>query len=299
MTRHRWAALAWLAAVIVFVDAMAGPVPDSNVPLGDEKLWQWKDRYVRIEPQDTPDAPSNDHPARLIPQELLPMLSALQVTRPSKRRFNRKINEDRQLPVFTDQELETLAQALSKGLARAGPREDVTFFITGDHDAGVRGMFRNHDVNSARVFFRGGELNIIFGEIHGTYSGRAVEDTGSREGPAARPWALVPASGIRYHRQGDSARKDWVVIDPRTVLDQYRERGWHISGKAGEPVRGEPAPPDASPATDTPKASTGAPLEAQLGALKDLRERGLITEEIYKERVHRLLDEQLPQRPTH
>lgn len=299
MPLRRLAVAASLTAAIVLAHGAGAVPPDPSEPPKVRALWQWKDRFVRIEPQDQPDAPPNDHPARLTPQELLPLLSALQVTRSAKRRFNRKISEDWQLPVFTDQELETLAQALSKGLAEAGPREDITFFITGDHDAGVRGMFRNHDVNSARVFFRDGDLNIIFGAIHGAYSGRAVEDTGSREGAASRAWALVPASGIHYQQQGDIARKDWVVIDPQTILDQYRQRGWHISGEAGEvpPDLPLPATPStgAESATGTPKAAPAAPLEVQLGVLKDLRERGLITDEMYKERVHRLLDERLPQ----
>ncbi len=294
MIHQRWRVCLWLGAALVLADTLADAAPNPNASSGGETLWRWQGRYVRIVPQDTSDAPPNDHPARLTPQELAPLLTALQVTRPTKRRFNRKISEHHQLPVFGDQELETLARALSRGLARAGPRQDIVFFITGDHDAGVRGMFKNHDVNTARAFLRDGKLNLIFGEVHGSYSGRAVADTGSRRSTADPPWVLVTAEGIRYHTQGDRVRRDWVVIDPSAVLEQYRRRGWQIPAVGAGPVGGGSATPDPTAADARPSVTTH--LAAQLRVLKDLRGQGLITEEIYKERVHRLLDEQLPQR---
>jgi len=275
-------------------------------------LWERQGRYVRIVPQDLSTAPPNDHPVSLPPGEVEAVLSALQVEFPATRRFRRKVEADWRLPVFDPQEGEILGKAISLGLGQAGLRQDLVFLVTGDHDVGVRGLFRKHDLNSGRVFYRRGRLNIIFAQVHGAYPPSAagtppVSALGSRTPGEAPPWRVVQMPGVDYHRQDGGERHDWVEIDLQTVLSgldwtpgQMTPRGFaqdrvspgSQAAEQGSGTAEGSVPQAAGASAAAPRPGGGTPLgvEGRLALLKRLRERGLISKEVYDARVKETLD---------
>ena len=101
----------------------------------NKTLWSYEDRYVRIEPQDSSsNTPPNEHPVTLPAAQLRAVLGALQVTLPKKSGlFSRSADKNETVPVFTDKELDVLSEAIARGLAQAGSRQDITFLTVGNH----------------------------------------------------------------------------------------------------------------------------------------------------------------------
>ena len=202
------------------------------------QLWKWQERYVRIEAQDVSDAPPNDHPANFTSQQIGAILDALRVDLLQKKRFfsrNKKPAEERIARVFTDNELEVLSDALSRGLARAKPREDIVFVITGNYDRAFGGVLKEREVNTGRVFYADGKLNIIFGEIRGQFSEprgagamvaypAVIPVPGSRKTSVPHEWALVLGPGLRLYQHNRVSRSDWVLIDPELTMARFEEK---------------------------------------------------------------------------
>lgn len=216
-------------ACAVSLSAAAG-IQDSGQA---RSLWKWQERYVRIEPQAERDAPPNDHPVTFTPQQIGVMLDQLKVRLPRKKRFFFRARDERQgVPVFSDRELQVLSDALSRGLAQAGPREDVVFLTTGNIDRALGGTLKERQTNTGRVFFRDRRLNIIFGDIHEelpqprgagamvAYPARILRP-GQRSRPASHNWQLALGPAMALHRDGDTTRTDWVEIDPHEAMARF------------------------------------------------------------------------------
>jgi hypothetical protein len=210
-----------VAALILTLSIMfSGMIPDALAG-SEERIWRHRDQYVRLEPQDrgAQAPPANDHPANLTPAQIRDMLGTLEIRYPKRDKIGK---------LFTTSELNILQDAVSKGLASATPRQDVTFAIVGIH----RGMFAfNHDrsVTTGRIFFSKGKLNLIIGRLHEEYN--EDEDRrmhpflpGSRKYEAprswepAKPWEFVSQGGVAVKQQGDIERYDWVILDPDPEL---------------------------------------------------------------------------------
>jgi hypothetical protein len=105
-------------------------------------LWSANDQWVKIEPQDDAAAPPNDHPAQLASEAVSNALAALRI---------RIVDEDTaaeaQRSVFTAEELRNLAPRIASGLAKAGPRQDVTFSTIGSHPRSAGGLVKDPGVN--------------------------------------------------------------------------------------------------------------------------------------------------------
>jgi hypothetical protein len=218
--------------------------------------------YVRIERIEA-GAPDNSHPFSISADELRRSLASLQVEGGVSISVK---------PLFNEEELKEIAPHLVAALAKAGPREDVTFAVTGKH--GFLGRYSSKSVTTGRVFARDGQLNVIFGLVHELYEGRELGDSltpsfppGSRAPRPDRIWKIVPTSG----RLADG-RVDWVML-----------------GMAKPPAPVEKA--GAAPAAPAPPAvdSRYQEIEDKLGVLNRLKEKGLITEEEYKERRRAIL----------
>jgi hypothetical protein len=200
-------------------------------------LWKWHERYVLIEPQATSNAPPNDHPVNFTPEQIGMMLDALHVVTPQRKRFftRKKPDPEGGAPVFADSELEVLSDALSRGLAKAGPREDIVFVTTGNYDVAFGGVLKERQVNTGRVFYLDGKLNIIFGEIRGKFSEDrgagalvaypAVNPVpGSRQASVPHEWVIVPEPGVSLYENQRGSRSDWVLIDPGAAVARYEEK---------------------------------------------------------------------------
>jgi hypothetical protein len=223
-----------MVAVCLWAVSLSG-VAGAKDTASARSLWQWQERYVRIEPQAERDAPPNDHPITLTPQQIGVMLDGLKVRIPNQKRFFFRSRDKQQgVPVFSERELQVLSDALSRGLAQAGPREDIVFVMTGNVDLAFGGAVKDRETNTGRVFFRDGQLNIIFGDIHGefpqprgagalvAYPAR-IPQPGARSKTRAHEWRLVLGPGMALHHEGDTTRTDWVRIDPDVAMARYEK----------------------------------------------------------------------------
>jgi hypothetical protein len=265
----------------------------TDAPRGSVVLWSGEDQWVRIERQDDATAPPNDHPVTLGADAVAKALAALRV-RPADEKgaqFDRA--------AFATEELARLAPQIARGLSRAGPRQDVTFSTIGSHPLASYGMLKDPGINTGRVFYQADRLNVIFGELQANYRkknvyGRRDQEfeprrVGSRAKASPQKWVIAPSPGIELHAaNGGAARSDWVAIDASSAASQPTAA-----------AAASAAPASAAPAAAAQPAAAAAPavslaesdLERRLKVLKDLREKGLITEQAYEEKVQQLLSE--------
>ena len=214
--------------------------------------------YVRIERIEA-GAPDNAHPFSIPPDALSQMLAGLKVE------GGVSISVE---PMFTQGELKEIVPHLAAALAKAGPREDVTFAVTGKH--GFLGAYSSKSVTSARVFVRERQLNVIFRLVHELYEGGElgygvppVFLPGTRAHRSDAGWKVVPGDG---RLAGE--RLDWVMLDTTATK-----------------------PKEATGAPGTPAAvdSRVQEIENRLRTLDRLKADGLIKEEEYNERRRAIL----------
>ena len=264
-------ALALVAAITCAADA----------PRDVIVLWSTNDQWVKIEPQDDAAASPNDHPTQLASEAISNALAALRI---------RIVDEDTaaeaQRSVFTAEELRNLAPQIASGLAKAGPRQDVTFSTIGSHPRSAGGLVKDLGVNAGRVFYDDGKINVIFGELQSGYRkrnvfGQRTEDftprqQGSRTKAAEYEWALAARPGVELHSNADGVRKDWVEIDAAAVASS-------AAAVSQAPAAATPEGPVAT--------KSGVDLEQRLKTLKELRDKNLISEEAYRAKMQELLSE--------
>ena len=192
-------------------------------------IWKHRDQFVRIESQDraTTPPPANDHPASLSAEQIRNMLGSLDV------QFEK---QEKPVPVFTFKELELLGEAISSGLTQAGPREDVTFAITGIHRDFIS-FSKDRSVSTYRAFVENGQFNLIIGDLHEEY----IEATerrlyplvpGSRKYTPPNPrrkittWQIMPEAGLKTKTIDGRERHDWLVLntDPQLWKSAMAEK---------------------------------------------------------------------------
>jgi hypothetical protein len=245
-------------------------------------LWSANDQWVKLEPQDDAAAPPNAHPAQLANEAISSALAALRI-----RIVDADTAAETQRSVFTAEELRNLAPRIAAGLAKAGPRQDVTFSTIGSHPRAAGGLVKDPGVNAGRVFYVDGKINVIFGELQSGYRKRSVygqrtEDftprrEGSRSKDAEHDWILAARPGVELHSTAGGVRNDWVEIDSAAVA----------SGAAAV----SQAPAAVTPPAATAATKPGVDIEQRLKTLKELRDKNLISEEAYRAKMQELLSE--------
>ena len=277
----------------------------TEAPRGSVVLWSGDDQWVKIEPQDDPAAVPNDHPAQLDAKTISTALGALRVSLVDP---DTGAASDR--PVFTKSELENLTVHVASGLAKAGPRQDVTFSTIDGRPLAAGGLVRKPGVNAGRVFYADGRLNVIFGELQSSYRkknvyGQRSEDftprrQGSRSEATEQKWMLAARPGLEFHPSGDgTVRSDWVAIDPAVARPEIPPAPQPAAAPARQatsaPAVATPdsasAAPAAAPAAAPRTGTSNGDLEQRLRKLKELRDKGLITEEAYRARMQEILSE--------
>lgn len=251
-------------------------------------IWEGDDQAVLLAPRDDEGAVPNDHPVALAPAEIERMLASV--------RF-RYADQDpgTSFAVFNAEQVEILGEALATGLASASPSQDVTFSVIGAHRPSPEATIRRNRVTAGRVFFRGQELNLIFGEIQSPYRkknvyGRVEQDFsprqfGSRTATEEKDSVLV-LDQVAEAESGQATRTDWVTFRPGVAAGD-EETGEMASGSA-EPANPAAAAP-AAPAAGAPPSSLTPDIEARLATLRDLRDKNLISEEAYRKKVDDIL----------
>jgi len=272
----------------------------TEAPRGPIVLWSGNDQWVKVEPQDDPAALPNDHPVQLGTEVITNALGALQI-----RLVDSDTGTEMQRSVFTRNELGILAPQVASGFAKAGPRQDVTFSTIGSHPRAAGGLMKDPGVNAGRVFYENGKLNVIFGELQSNYRkknvyGQRSEDfsprrQGSRSKATKQKWTLAARPGVEIHSTSDGGiRNDWVTIDAAVAGTQTLAAPQPSESPPRQAASAPVATATAPTAATEPAPKTGtsnANLEQRLQRLKDLKEKGLISEEVYRARMQELLSE--------
>lgn len=244
------------------IDARANVATDTGAYSAQSKYG-----YVQVEPIEA-GAAANDHPAGFTATQIRAVL-ALQKTG----RDGIILNEEEQLE---------LAAPIAAALSKANPREDVVFAVAGKH--GFVGSFAGpRSVTSGRVFYKNGALNIIFGDIR-VQGTEELTASGFLQASVLRQFP--PGSRNRATQSAD------VLAEGGVAFAAPNRRDWVLVSAAGiplPPVAARPAPA-AAPATPgvapvAPVASTPEQdIERRLTTLKNLRDKGLITEQEYNDK---------------
>lgn len=236
---------------------------------------QSKYGYVRVERAEAAAQGPNDHPVSLNAAQIRAMLAKLQVRRGSA-------DPD---PIFTEDELKDLGAPLAEALAKAGPREDITFAVSDKH-GGALGPFVARTVTAGRAFYKSGVLNIVFGEIHGRFEDQFLATgwlrpfvSGSRSGKGAGEWAVAPGDNLRY---AAADRADWIQLAQVAVAPA-------AAGASAAPAAGPSTPSSPAPVVVPNRDAVYQDIEKRLTVLKGLRDKGLITEDEFNEKRKAIL----------
>lgn len=257
-----------IPGVLITLGLLAATLPSTASGARRDTLWQSRDQFVALEQQDGPaGAPTaSDHPADVAPDRIVTLLGAVQLLTEGG---------GPAIPLLTKASLATLAPHLNQGLHRATGGQDVTFAIIGLHDTSL-GLVKKPRVTTGRLFVKDGRLNLIVGQAQqdvNELADRRLDPfiPGERQSVAPGGWSLqaaeAPAAGI--------IRRDWIAL----------------------PLDWNPAPPPRPLATaePTPAAATGTPARAttnpaeRLTILNELKEKGLITDEEYRDKRREIL----------
>jgi len=121
-------------------------IPEGKV---DKELFKSRDQFVRIVKQDTAKGvktPPNEHPVLLETEQIRSALASMEVMLDK---------QDKSAPVFSNAQLDTISPHISRGLAAAGPNEDIVFAVIDSFKA-VQGLAKDQKYTAARVFYRDG-----------------------------------------------------------------------------------------------------------------------------------------------
>ena len=239
-------------------------------------IWQRVDQFVAVEKQDGVSPTKNDHPATLAAETLRAILANLQVQMKGSKE---------PVPLFTEGELETLGDAAQQGFGLAGPDEDVTFALIGNHPA-LFGFFKQPMVTTGRLFVRNGRLNLILGTVHEPVNDK--EDRrlkpfipGYRTASPNPEWRVTAKNGETVQVEG--GRTDWLVLSLAAPAPAMQP----IPTSGSREVKPQPAPPQA----EAPSRPTGKSAEERLIILNNLKQKGLITDEEYKAKRLEILND--------
>lgn len=273
-------------------------------------LWDAGERgYVRIVRMEDAAPGPNDHPVNLTPGQIRDVLGELRVANGKQvgdvlGQLVSKEEKD-SVPVFTENQLDRIAEPLAMALAQAGSRQEVTFAVAGEEGL-LQGVIQSPVLTTGRVFYRNGRLNVIFGLVHNKYRDQ-LRATGVLRAytPGSRTRQLtdrtiLPDEAMQY---AVADRQDWIQISPgawTTPAGQVATA--EVQPQTGPAPAAQPSPPEpaaqpgiAAPAPRSePDEYSGdfyQSIEMRLKRLIRLREQGLITEQEYQQRRQAIISE--------
>ena len=265
-------------------------------------LWTKGDWFIALEPQDkTAGAPpANSQPLNISPSRLRAALSAIRI-RGERRQSS---------PLFNEESLDTLSIYLSESLAKASPSQDAVFAV-GTFQRRLLGV-RTDLAATGRVFNNHDGLNIIIGELRSPnlrYDSEAELKALNKD---TRLHPYIP--GLRGIRQAQLARlslperragvftkskkrPDWFVFSEEgltpTMVATPGQPGNAISGSEElTQLRQEVEELKSRLGDGQAKPGQGeVTLETKLTALRELRDKGLISDDSYQQKRQKLLEE--------
>jgi len=207
--------------------------------------------------------------------------------------------------VFNDEDLKQASVGLERAFARATPQQDVALRLSQLRSNDLVGFLRSSRVTAARLFYRDGRLNVIFGVIdldaqrEAAIKGEAVPKTagptdansalhfeteiGYRNRPRRLDWNPMLPAGARLY---SDIRNDWIELDPGAVVAAARASGPIQERRAGPGVGSV----SETPVGTDPETAQAAAVERRLRELRSFLDQGLISEELYREKVRELVD---------
>jgi hypothetical protein len=287
------------------------PLTLSSTDAGaQEVIWESGDQIVQLIRQDDDTAAPNEHPVGMSPDEVQAMLRLLRL------RYTDEEGDVASVSVFTNDEIDNLGKAIAIGLGRAAPSQDVIFHVIGARRLSQGAFGKRNRVSAGRIFYRDGNLNIIFGQVQTPYRkkniyGQREEDFyprnyGSRTVETEHDFILLPDSPAALNQSGAGVRDDWIIIQPGTqvLVDLPDEQSDSVSadGVAAAVGVAGVAAADSAPAANADNAASGqlegtstlpstASVEQRLQELKRLRDLELISEEAYQARMKEILQD--------
>ena len=173
--------------------------------------------FIRTEKIEKKTSVSNNHPIKIDSQILRSMLKQLSY----------KYDRDQpEIPLFSSKELMLLAENVSLALKVAGPKEDVTFVVKGQHSS-ARWAMAEERLTAGRIFVSNNQLNLILGAVQVNlqptiderYQGNVWEttkltyDIGYRK-KTAKYEGLITVYNQKKRGifRKSSKRKDWFVF---------------------------------------------------------------------------------------
>ena len=283
-----------------------------------QTVWKEKTNYVSI--KDDIQA-GNNHPYQIEGEKLARMLSQLKMTHKNSNSLlsltDSSSNKDEY--VFSDREIDILAQGIHTALGKAAAKEVVTFSVSDFKDV----YFGNKNLSvSGTAFIKGDNLNLIFGEIHVDLhkkyvrSGQGVSNsrfasnvelanfklkTGSTTQAGKHNWSLKAFDGAELVNK----RHDWISIkldrdysysQKTSEKDQLQQKYLSEAQKSEKDVQQSQLEErikklEQASATPPAKAIAASSVESRLRTLKDLYEQGAIPESIYLEKMRSIMNE--------
>lgn len=294
------------AVMLLSLSGCGANLLKSEKPDVKSVIWNHQDQFVRIESQDRDSimVAANDHPANLSPNLIRKTLGSLEV------QFE---GVEKPVPVFSQEELEVLGEAVSKGLAQAGEDEDITFAIAGIHKGQAE-----PEISTCRLFINNDQLNLIIGTLHEKYTvnmdrSRHPLVPGSRKyAPHTTNWTIAPRTGMKYKTNGALTsdvvtRYDWLIMNP--TPDTFREAAqiWENSAQfesEQQKIQQKIQKMEQSIEQMKQTSATGAPvtapapagpmelnkIEQRLQILQQLKDKGLINDDEFRSKKQDILD---------
>ena len=253
-------------------------------------VWERGDQIVQLGKQDDVSATPNDHPVSITADKIETILNTLRL---------RYANEDSAaapVSVFTPEEIDNLGKAVATALGRAAPSQDVYFHVIGVHQLSRGAFARRNRVSAGRVFYRGGNLNIIFGQVQTPHRKKNIygqtdqdfypRNYGNRSKAAKHDVVFIPDSATRLYRDNSGTRDDWIVIEPGAAVVEVPIRPLLPAARSSVDEAKEPGG-----GTGAQSMEMTADVEERLEALKRLLERELISEDAYQAKMKEILQD--------
>lgn len=277
-------------------------------------VWDLNEQFVRLVRIEA-GAPPNAHPVALDPIELEQALASLRLWVEGG-----VFRDEESVPVYPSKQAALIARYVTEALGRAAPDEDVTFNVRGYVDV-MLSLGREREWTSGRVFYHDGKLNLLIGEyqkridkakknVEGSFG--VIDDfrdvhfqVGSRKNKGKMPGRVVNTSGVEVYDDGE-LRPDWVRIDIAKAALAYRESQTPVAIRKEE----QKAKAEAAKLTlerrqmreemarmrkelrDLQGGNGGKQqLEERLVRLQELLDKGLISDEDFRQRKQAILEE--------
>jgi hypothetical protein len=277
-----------LARLGLFVASLALA---TAVSASDTRSWSEGNDYVRLDAASA----SNQHPVRLSAEQLTLLLG----------QFYKRVPSKEPVRYFSQDEISRLSTQLVPVFAKAKSGDDIEFG-TSFRPGGF--IFAPRELNAGRLFIENGQLNLLIGmcaaaqdiAFQQALSDHRELDHGSRSKPAEKVGCELLGEN---NAEQVNHRTDWLKLDINAALTR-KEVPLPLSSSKSLTFGGASSPdrPAATPAqlpTAAAKSAEPAPLampspppnevEGRLILLKQLHDKGLITDVEYDQKRAALL----------